>query len=1137
MSMTTSSAQQLKLFRRSTRLERDCTSEALEGYIPTPRGLELLAQLLDSLGSSDYKAFSITGPYGSGKSSFAVFLSAIFESSFSEAHQMAIRLLEHESPELLRSLQVLRERLGVVDNGFAVVKVTAKRAPLLQILRDALLLAIKGLSDDNPLRTKTIQILNSSDLQEQDIVSVVKTICATSPLLICIDEFGKALEWFSENRSRDGDLYVLQQLIEQSENRQSHPFALVTLQHLAFDDYAADAAALRQREWAKIQGRFRDFPFSGSSQTTSFLMSRCLENSQTICPANSEEVWDQAKKFKITDHLNFQVEKLAPLHPLSAVLLPELCSKYGQHERSLFKFLGSVDEGSLQWLAANNGLANGWVMPWHLYDYFLSCSGSTSALPSLAQRWIEIQTRLRDAVGLTAYELQILKTIGLLNLCTSSGVVRANRELLTWVLKSYEPNIYSLEVALEQLQSTGFITYRDQVDEFRIWRGSDFDLGEQVRLMMASHRQEPLDQLLASTLVLDPLIATRHSQQRCVVRLFQQCFASNRSDLTSLEPAFSDPDGLLIWWLSDQPEVDLALPKWVSTAVLVRIERPSDLRQLVSYVHAYQTLLKGMVIPDQDWVARREAQERLAVSLQKLLEKVNPLLQVNPSSQVKILRPLEVDLPASVYRSSTSLLSVVCDKVYSQTPRIPNEMLSRRELTSQGAKARRLLIEALADHSLHPSCGMTKGYGPERAMFDALVAFHGMQHAGHGLKFPDDSSDLVATYNFIDIFFRDAKGQKRMLSELWAALKAPPFGLKDGPIPVLLAHYLILHDDQIGLYEDGRFVPGVDTAVIERLSKNPETFHCSSFALEGLRKSFVNKLLDGLQIHCPKEMTLLFAIKQILQIARRLPSYVRHTQEISAPSKAVRKALLGAKEPDQLLFVDLPKAVGISSLEKHNLDTIVELLTLAFKELNNCYDELIDQLQLSIGQALNAPFDGMRTDVTSRAARLKDQILDPRLRAFAIALSDQELERNADWIQKVGLSLLGRVPSEWIDADVKRFFVSLNELAPAFRRIEVLHFTQQGDGQTGFKAIRLGLTTSDGADYQQVFTVPESQAEAVQAFVDRLSLEAKQTFGELGTQLVLAQLAERTMLKTGAGIDELCERRQDTNVQHVSHLG
>ena len=1135
--MTTGNQQQLHLFRRSTRLERDGTSVALNGYIPTPRGLELITQLLDSLASNDYKAFSITGPYGSGKSSFAVFLTALFEQQGSDAHQTALRLLEAESPELARSIQTTRERFGERESGFVVVKVTAHRAPLLTILRDALLSALDQLSGFVKLQERVMALISGCDTKETDLVQAILAICTERPLLLCIDEFGKALEWFSEHRSSDGDLYILQQLIEQSESRNAKPLALVTLQHLAFDEYAADAAALRQREWAKIQGRFRDFPFSDSSQTTGFLMTRCLNRLKFKQPLDAKRVWLRTNELQLIDRISFHPEQLAPLHPLTAVLLPELCSKYGQHERSLFKFLASADEGSLQWLIQNEGLVDGWVMPWHLYDYFLASAGSTSALPSLAQRWIEIQTRLRDAVGLTAFELELLKTIGLFNLCSSSGVVRANLELLAWVLEARAPKAYPLSTALEQLSSTGFVTYRVQADEFRIWRGSDFDLGEQVRLLMASYRKEPLDQLLTSTLALGPLIATRHSQQRCLVRMFHQCFASRRSDLSGLKPGFNDPDGLMVWWVSDQPPEELILPEWAPTVVLVHMERPADLRQLVSYVHAYQTLLQGKVIPEQDWVALREAQERLAVALQKLQEQVLPLLQVGSASVVQMMHPVRIKLDTQSHRSSAALLSAVCDQVYPHTPRIPNEMLSRRELTSQGAKARRILIEALAQHPEEPLCGITKGYGPERAMFDALIRFHGLQHADKGLSLPSSSSDLAPAYACIDKFFKGSKQTKHQFSDLWCELKAPPIGLKDGPIPVLIAHYLLLHDDQVGLYEDGRFVPGIDTAVIERLAKNPDTFHCSSFALEGLRRTYICKLLEALDIQYSSNVTLLFAVKQLLKLVRLWPSHARNTQRLTPQAKALRKVCLTAKEPDRLLFIDILKVFGVEKLTMDSLEYAVPAIAGAIREVSCSFNNLLGEMQEAVGLALNAIGLSVRADVAPRAARLKNQILDPKLRAFALALADQELIDDSDWIQRVGLSLLGRAPSEWLDAEVQRFHVALNELAPAFRRLEALHFNQQSYGKAGFKALRLGITTSEGADHQQVISIPEVKAVALQSFVDQLLSKACETFGENGGHLVLAQLAQQTMLRGNTEIDDFQKHRETILHPEVNNHG
>ena len=97
-------------------------------------------------------------------------------------------------------------------------------------------------------------------------------------------------------------------------------------------------------------------------------------------------------------------------------------------------------------------------------------------------------------------------------------------------------------------------------------------------------------------------------------------------------------------------------------------------------------------------------------------------------------------------------------------------------------------------------------------------------------------------------------------------------------------------------------------------------------------------------------------------------------------------------------------------------------------ELSGLFDALLEEIQAAINHVLNVKVRSARGDVAPRAARLKDQILDPKLRAFALALADQELEADTDWLQRVALSVLGRAPSEWIDADVQRFHVALSEL-------------------------------------------------------------------------------------------------------------
>ncbi len=56
-------------------------------------------------------------------------------------------------------------------------------------------------------------------------------------------------------------------------------------------------------------------------------------------------------------------------------------------------------------------------------------------------------------------------------------------------------------------------------------------------------------------------------------------------------------------------------------------------------------------------------------------------------------------------------------------------MISRRELTSQGAKSRRMLIEALLARPDEERFGIP-GYGPDRAMYEAVFRVTGMHAKG-----------------------------------------------------------------------------------------------------------------------------------------------------------------------------------------------------------------------------------------------------------------------------------------------------------------------------------------------------------------------------------------------------------------------
>ena len=242
-----------------------------------------------------------------------------------------------------------------------------------------------------------------------------------------IDEFGKNIEYFAAGGS-DGDLFLLQELAEMSGASRRIPLHIVTMQHMAFGEYVAGTSAGRMKEWAKIQGRFEDVRFSNSLEHTRAILAACLKPS--VGKGRLVAEWAGLHARAVAKEVGVIIPAAVaaqcyPLHPLAVEALPELCSRYGQNDRTLLSFVSGNGPGTVARFVSEARCGEGGPLPTMgidtLYDYFIS--GSTAARPggAAASRLVEIDTIIRDARGLGDLERRVLKTIGLMNLIWEIG--------------------------------------------------------------------------------------------------------------------------------------------------------------------------------------------------------------------------------------------------------------------------------------------------------------------------------------------------------------------------------------------------------------------------------------------------------------------------------------------------------------------------------------------------------------------------------------------------------------------------------------------------------------------------------------------------------------------------------------------
>jgi len=1126
-------------YLRSTNVEQDAPGRH---YIPTGRALDVLGRINRTInGHGAGHAWSLTGPYGSGKSSFAVFLRALLgpEGAARSAAEGQLR----DADKNVWSALAQTDR---GQKGFVLATTTCQAEPVVDSVLRGLTHGVEarwGAHPPGEVRKLLKQAVDSRSARE--IAAAVAAVTRHAPLLLLLDEFGKTLEHFAGNAEGDrvSDLFVLQELAEQKTTR--HPLLLLTLQHLAFDDYVRTAPVTQRREWGKIAGRFEDVPFVETSEQSLRLVAGALE--ATLTPRLTRRLQDwsagaqtQLRTLALQDRLpggRDTVQSCYPLHPIALLALPALCARLGQHGRTLFTFLASDEASTLaSYLDSTKLPAGDNAFPTldlaSVYDFFTGPGRGLAA--TSGPRWSEIDTRIQEAQGLPEQDVVCLKTVGLLNLLADAAGLRASAALVSYALSpADQPPQTEWVERLDDLEARGWLTYRNFADEYRLWQGSDVDLRSRVADAREQLCRTSMADLITRLHTDSPIIAGKHTQRVGMLRYFSPSYA----DATAMPAAMdarNPADGTLIYYLDDPTHLSsLPSPAPDGRPVLLATStNTSHVRDAAVEAAAALHVLEQQDVA-ADRVARRELQDRVSDTRRRLATVLELAFRTDGgAAQYHLLTNDGLQaLDASVGLSR--MLSDVCDDSYSSSPEIRNEMLGRRELTSQGAKARRNLLEAMVTAPHAERLGLV-GYGPERAMYEAVLHHTGLhQQLKDGtwaFDRPNNSDSLTHAWGILTTYINAAKERPVTVDKLYARLKAPPIGVKDGPLPVLLTAMLLNRADDVGIYQEGTYQPTLTADLLERLLKAPDRFALKAFELAGPRAQVLEALLEATGLEASRRTrgrnaTVLRTAAPLLALARDLPPFTRKTRKaLSGEAERVRDALLSAREPDVLLFEELPTACGLPPVtarrNKNNsgdVERYAVRLAEALKELQDAYRTTLYERVANVAEEFNLSSEmlsDVRVELRVRTHRLAGTVLEPTLSKLLFHATGTELDDEA-WLEGLCLAISGQSPSEWTDDDVTRFDTVLHEVAGSFARVEALHIEAAAARSDGFTAQRVTITTPGGHEVSGVVWMDDHQAEAAAELAAEVEAQARRMLGGNGARALLAALARRQLDTTG----------------------
>lgn len=1107
-------------FHRSVHLPRDWRDgndgSAPGGYVVTEAIRETARQILEELAASNgghagTRAWTLTGPYGAGKSSFLLFLADLLTRA-RPRHEEARRLrAEHFAPEdaPLRPLLLQAEAAPLIP---AVAAALAESVPVSRAESPSESRAESvGESGPQGIHRRALALAGQARPSGAECAGLLAEAAAASPggLLLVLDELGKYLEYAADAGTED--LFFLQQLAEAAA-RSERPIALLGALHSGFSDYLPGAAAAsghRRAEWQKVQGRFHDLPFALPDEQVLDLIAAALGRADSPrAPDDTDTAHDPtaiatddpdpyaepavaiASALPRTANRGDAVRLpgCAPLHPATALLLwPLFRSKAAQNERSLFTFLTSHEPHGLRAFLERETLAPDTPPPFYrlpaLYDYAVEALGSAAFAGADARRFRLIAHALaRIPAGAPPLAAELVKAVGLLTLYGDAAGLRADRKTLEAAFDHRSPS--SVRDALRRLKSESILLWRRHRSAYGLWEGSDLDLDEALERALREPEPAPLPERLARAAEPRPLAARQHSVRTGTLRWFEPRLAAPESLAEALARP-TEADGLLLFLVGgeasgtpfptgDDPTAAAAPgagglfeasagaahpAKPVLLAAGSVADRRADsvaggasgtaerLGTLLREVEGWRWVRENTPELAGDEAARREAAAREDAARQRFEETAGPALglpgHVLDPSRWRFFRNGAEEPEIRTPRDLQALLSRICDEAYRDAPPLRNELLNRSALSAAAAAGRRNLIERIASGGGGPRLGI-RGFPPEYSMFCALVEAGGFYRKGADGSFrlgPPTNQAWKPVWTAIADFVDAAADAPAPLNDLLARLEAPPFGLRSGPFPVLVALFLRTDGDRVALYEDGLFVPDTGIETLERLVRRPETFAVRSLRFRPAEERILRTLGKALGVTAARADERLIALtRRLVSGAARLPPYARQTRMVSEAARRVRDELLTARDPRDLVFRDLPEALGRSLSGEAGGAAFAAALRDAVQETAGAYPALLDRIEHALGRALAPGVHGetLRLRLAEEAQQLRNDAADLPLRQFFDAALRTEAD-GSDWREVLALPLGEGLPADrWNDDHAERAEARIRLLAHEWNRVRRL---------------------------------------------------------------------------------------------------
>ncbi len=937
------------IFLRSVNLELDSEDPGnLEHFKPTQSSITLLSELAMFERS---ESLMLHGAYGTGKS-----LQSAVALHWIENESLGSKKLTKQIAERLKSLngdfgsqyakraRSKKRGLAIVLNGHIeniaesiqlAVANSLARTGKGHLARGVKQRKVKSLDDALKIWSEIVQNKDKWQIDK---------------ILFLWDEFGRHLEKLVE-QGRTSDLNEIQTVAEFVVRQKKTPSRFVLVLHQSFDSYNTLLTDSSRSEWKKIEGRFTKFHAGQDGFEMYELMQQVVGKSGGI----------KLKKADLASYIKtlkkegiFKAEKSADLRPLFEktpnidpmvyYLLPKIAARLSQNERTTFSFMSSVKRDKFVNLI-------------DVFEFFESTMVSDITVGGTSKLYQHTKFALLKSKSVV--EDNIIKVCALLSIDVDSKT-RLTRGLLETVVSGIGTAI-QVKRSVSSLIKRNILIHRKHNDEIIIWHGADINLRADIKNWIEITKPNfDFFGFLRSKFPLQVWRPGRHNDEVGIQRYFSSEFVSpstwDKDDLLAfLNKEKVSPDGIIYYSLNTSVTADSAWRALIEEVsllepriVFVIPEHIPQVYDLALEISAIEGLIRDYSKRDIDPASLEELRIYLDDAVSNFFNYMQRIFK--PGNGQKIIangQSVEID-NGMLFRE---YLSEVCNAEYCNVPKVFNGSINKQRPSGVMINARKKLVARMLENSDQPDFGLNNPDGIyEYSSVVASLFRTTLQNPGFYISklarfaTPDEmdagNDSGAPVWRFIDEFFSKPCAQVKSVFDFVEKLKSPPFGVRDGLLPIFFAAGIRAFSTCGILMKSGEFVEDIKPSDIEDVFSNPSSYTFQvvelsdpeSLFLVALNKEFCHS--EHLKIE--NDALRSFA-ESVEEWQHSLPKYTQVSAALSKGARLLRSVLFDLENPATVVTEQLPTAYGIQIISKQSVRKLTHSIQAHKNEVDSFY--------------------------------------------------------------------------------------------------------------------------------------------------------------------------------------------------------